>query len=207
MSVETRSYSTVNPYHLKRLLRVRKAEACDIDEIFNVAASVGTSEKLSEQGFLVDDYLSRPAYYKNKIKNWIKSLEHFYVAEYDKVYGFMIAYTREEWLGDNPNWINDIYWNPDFDRSWTDKFIVVDKTAVYADLTGMGIGSLIYKRLLEDLSVDGVEHIFAETIISPQPNFASLQFRKKQNYSLAGVRYERYNENLYTDLIYHKHAQ
>jgi len=73
MSVETRNYSTVNPYHLKRLLRVRKAEACDIDEIFNVAASVGTSEKLSEQGFLVDDYLSRPAYYKKKIKNWEKN--------------------------------------------------------------------------------------------------------------------------------------
>lgn len=204
MSVVTRSYSMVNPYHLKKLLRVRKAELSDVNNIFDIAATVGTSEKVAEQGFLVDDYLSKPAYYKKKIKNWINNLEYLYVAEYDKIYGFMIAYTREEWLQDNLNWLQDVYWNPDFDKNRTKNFIVVDKTAVYADLTGMGIGSLIYKRLLEDLRNDGIKNIFAETIISPQPNFASLQFRKKQNYSLAGVRYEKYNDNLYTDLIYHK---
>lgn len=207
MSVVSRSYSIVNPYHLKKLLRVRKAELNDVNSIFDVAATVGTSEKESEQGFLVDDYLSKPAYYKKKIRNWIQDLEHLYVAEYDKIYGFMIAYTRDEWLRDNPNWLRDVYWNPDFDKSWTRKFIVVDKTAVYSDLTGMGIGSLIYKRLLEDLRIKGIKNIFAETIISPQPNFASLQFRKKQNYSLAGVRYEKYNNTLYTDLIYHKEAE
>jgi GNAT superfamily N-acetyltransferase len=207
MSVVMNSYSSVNPYHLKKLLRVRKAEVCDLNSIFDIAASVGTSEKVAEQGFLVDDYLSKPAYYKKKIKHCIQDLEHLYVAEYDKIYGFMIAYTKEEWLRDNPEWISDVYWNPDFDKSWTQNFIVVDKTAVYADLTGVGIGSLIYKRLLEDLRAEGVKHIFAETIISPQPNFASLQFRKKQNYSLAGVRYEKYNNNLYTDLIYHKAAE
>jgi GNAT superfamily N-acetyltransferase len=207
MSVVSKSYSIVNPYHLKKLLRVRKAELNDVNSIFDVAATVGTSEKESEQGFLVDDYLSKPAYYKKKIRNWIQDLEHLYVAEYDKIYGFMIAYTRDEWLKDNPNWLRDVYWNPDFDKSWTRKFIVVDKTAVYSDLTGMGIGSLIYKRLLEDLRIKGIKNIFAETIISPQPNFASLQFRKKQNYSLAGVRYEKYNNTLYTDLIYHKEAE
>ncbi len=207
MSVVSKSYSVVNPYHLKKLLRVRKAEISDVDAIFDVAASVGTSEKVSEQGFLLDDYLSKPNYYKKKIKNWIQNLEHFYVAEYDMIYGFMIAYTRDEWLRDNPDWLTDVYWNPEFDKSWTDNFIVVDKTAVYADLTGMGIGSLIYKRLMEDLQSKEIKHIFAETIISPQPNFASLQFRKKQKYSLAGVRYEQYNNKLYTDLIYHKHAE
>ncbi|MDD4503772.1 MAG: GNAT family N-acetyltransferase [Clostridiaceae bacterium] len=207
MSVVNKSYSIVNPYHLKKLLRVRKAEASDMNAIFDVAATVGTSEKIAEQGFLVDDYLSKPAYYKKKIRHWIQNLEYLYVAEYDKIYGFLIAYTREEWLRDNPNWLHDVYWNPDFDKSWTKNFIVVDKTAVFADLTGMGIGSLIYKRLLEDLRTEGIKHIFAETIISPQPNFASLQFRKKQKYSLAGVRYEKYNNNLYTDLIYHKRAE
>jgi predicted GNAT family acetyltransferase len=207
MSVVTKSFSSVNPYHLKKLLRVRKAEANDVNAIFDVAASVGTSEKVAEQGFLVDDYLSKPAYYKKKLQNWIQSLGHFYVAEYDRIYGFMIAYSREEWLKDNPDWIHDIYWNPDFDKSSTDKFVVVDKTAVFAELTGMGIGSIIYKRLLEDLKAEKIEHIFAETIISPQPNFASLQFRKKQNYSLAGVRYENYNNCMYTDLVYHKSAE
>lgn len=180
MSVVTKSYSSINPYHLKKLLRVRKAEVCDLNAIFDVAASVGTSEKVAEQGFLVDDYLSKPAYYKKKIKNWIQELEHFYIAEYDKVYGFMIAYTKEEWLRDNPEWLHDIYWNPEFDVTWTENFMVVDKTAVYSDLTGMGIGSLIYKRLLEDLKTDQIEHIFAETIISPQPNFASLQLERSK---------------------------
>lgn len=207
MSVVSKSYSVVNPYHLKKLLRVRKAELSDVNAIFEVAASVGTSEKVAEQGFLVDDYLSRPVYYKKKIRHWIENLEHLYVAEYDKIYGFMIAYTKEEWLRDNPNWLNDVYWNPDFNKGWTEKFIVVDKTAVFSDLTGMGIGSLIYKRLMEDLRNENIKHIFAETIISPQPNFASLQFRKKQKYSLAGVRYEKYNNTLYTDLIYHKTAE
>lgn len=206
MSAVTNSYSVVNPYHLKKLLRVRKAQISDINAIYDVASSVGTSEKISEQGFLVDDYLSKPSYYKKKIGNWIENLEYFYVAEYDKVYGFMIAYTKEEWIRDNPNWLDDVYWNPEFDLNWTNRFIVVDKTAVFSDLTGIGIGSLIYKRLLEDLKLEGIEHIFAETIISPQPNFASLQFRKKQKYNLAGVRYENYNNTLYTDLIYHKNV-
>lgn len=204
MSVVTKSYSSINPYQLKKLLRVRNAKAKDVDNIYEIACSVGTSEKISEQGFLVDDYVSNPVYYKKKIKRAISSLEHFYVAEYDKIYGFMLAYTKNEWLNDNPNWMQDVYWRPDFDMSKTENFLVVDKTAVYADLTGMGIGSLIYKRLLEDLTAEGIDNIFAETIISPMPNFASLQFRKKQKYNLAGVRYEYYRDNLYTDLIYYK---
>ncbi len=207
MSSVIQSYSVVNPYHLKRLLRVRKAEINDINAIYDVASSVGTPEKVSEQGFLVDDYLSKPSYYKKKIGHWIENLEYFYVAEYDKIYGFMIAYTKEEWIRDNPSWIQDVHWNPEFDLSRTSKFIVVDKTAVFAEMTGMGIGSLIYKRLLEDLKLEGIGNIFAETIISPQPNLASLQFRKKQEYSLAGVRYEKHNSTLYTDLVYHKKAE
>ena len=67
MSVAAKSYSVVNPYHLKKLLRVRKAEISDINSIYDVASSVGTSEKISEQGFLVDDYQSKPHNYKKKI--------------------------------------------------------------------------------------------------------------------------------------------
>jgi GNAT superfamily N-acetyltransferase len=204
MSAVNNSYSILNPYQLKKLLRVRNASISDVDNIYEIACSVGTSEKISEQGFLVDDYVSNPSYYKKKFKKAITSLEHFYVAEYDKIYGFMIAYNKKEWLEENPNWIQDIHWRPDFDMTKTENFVLVDKTAVYSDLTGMGIGSLIYKRLLEDLISEGIEDIFAETIISPMPNFASLQFRKKQRYNLAGVRYENYKNNLYTDLIYHK---
>lgn len=207
MVVVNRTSVELNHFILKKLLRVRKANKNDLNEIYGIACSVGSSEKISEQGFLVDDYRSNPKLYKKKLLKGIYKLNHFYVAEYDKIYGFMMAYTKEEWLLDNPNWISDVYWRPDFDKSKLENFAVVDKTAVKADLTGQGIGSLIYTRLLSDLKSQGIDNIFAETIISPQPNFASLQFRKKQKYNLAGMRYEDYNNNLYTDLIYHKNVE
>ncbi len=194
----------LNSFLLRKLLRVRKANPSDINQIYNIACSVGSSTKIPEQGFLVDDYSSNPRLYKRKLLNAINKLNHFYVAEYDRIYGFMIAYKKEEWLEDNPNWIDDVYWSPDFDKSMLDDFMLVDKTAIQAGLTGQGIGSIIYKRLLEDLKSEGIKTIFAETIISPLPNFASLQFRKKQEYSLAGMRYENYNNTLYTDLVYYK---
>ncbi|MFZ5352163.1 MAG: GNAT family N-acetyltransferase [Bacillota bacterium] len=195
---------SVNPFYLKKLLKVRKATLQDVDAVFDVACSVGKSEKVAEQGFLVDDYMSNPRYYKTKLKRRIKRLKHFYVAEYDRIYGFLMAYEKNEWLAENPNWMEEVYWRPDFLSSATDNFILVDKTAVLSQLTGMGIGSLMYESLKTDLRNEGIKDIFAETIISPQPNFASLQFRKKQNYNLAGVRYEEYKGKLYTDLIYHK---
>ncbi len=207
MAVANKIKQNINPYLLRKLLRVRKAQAEDAEAIYEVACSVGTCEKVSEQGFLVDDYQSDPNYYKMKIRKGINSLEHFYVAEYDRIYAFMIAYNKEEWLHDNPKWVEEVYWSPEFDMRKINQFIVVDKTAVLADMTGMGIGSLIYKRLMEDLKAKEINNIFAETIISPAPNFASLQFRKKQSYNLAGVRYEQYKGTLYTDLIYHKQVE
>ena len=196
----------LNSFLLRKLLKVRKAKASDVHQVYNIASSVGSSTKIPEQGFLIDDYGSNPRFYKKKLSNAITNLEHFYVAEYERIYGFMMAYTKEEWLKDNPDWIEDVYWSPDFDKSKLDNFIVVDKTAVQAGLTGQGIGSIIYKRLLEDLKIKGIENIFAETIISPLPNFASLQFRKKQRYVLAGMRYEDYNNTLFTDLVYYKNV-
>ena len=194
----------LNSFLLRKLTKVRKAKKSDVHQIYNIASSVGSARKIPEQGFLIDDYSSNPKFYKSKLLNAINSLEHFYVAEYERIYGFMIAYKKDEWLKNNPNWVNDVYWRPDFDRSKLDNFLVIDKTAVQAGLTGQGIGSIIYKRLLEDLKSEGIKTIFAETIISPLPNFASLQFRKKQEYSLAGMRYENYNNTLYTDLVYYK---
>jgi predicted GNAT family acetyltransferase len=196
----------LNSFLLRKLLRVRKAKASDVHQVYNIASSVGSSTKIPEQGFLIDDYGSNPKFYKKKLLDAITDLNHFYVAEYERIYGFMMAYTKEEWLKVNPNWIEDVYWSPDFDKSKLNNFIVVDKTAVQAGLTGQGIGSIIYKHLLNDLRAEGVENIFAETIISPLPNFASLQFRKKQKYVLAGMRYEDYNNTLFTDLVYYKNV-
>lgn len=204
MVLKSNTSFEVSPFLLKKYIRVRKAKRSDVDQIYEISCSVGTDEKDSEKGFLVDNYLSNPSYYKSKIRKTINTIDHFYIAEFDKIYGFLIAYTKDEWLLDNKTWIQDIFWKPDFCKNALDKFILVDKTAIRQDLTGHGIGSIIYDTLISDLRAQGIYNILAETIISPKPNFASLNFRNKQNYNLAGVRYEHYLGQIYTDLIYHK---
>jgi predicted GNAT superfamily acetyltransferase len=191
-------------------IQARRATESDMQSVYQIAASVGKSAKDSTQGFLIDDYASQPEFYLQKFATLQKRLEHFYVAENISdlkkrmVVGFLIAYTREQWLADNPDWIDEVKWHPSFDRKRLENFIVVDKTAIRAQLTGHGIGSVLYKRLIADILPKGITTIMAETIISPIPNFASLAFRKKQDYTLAGVRYEPYLGKMYTDLIYYK---
>jgi len=191
-------------------IKVRPVSEKDIPEIYHIAASVGKGAKDSNQGFLVDDYASDKDYYMNKFLTLSRRLEHFYVAENvaspgkSRVVGFLIAYTRDQWLKDNPDWVEEVKWHPNFDMDRLNSFVVVDKTAIRAHLTGHGIGSELYKRLIADIRPKGVTTMMAETIISPVPNFASLAFRKKQNYFLAGIRYEPYMGEMYTDLIYYK---
>jgi predicted GNAT superfamily acetyltransferase len=86
----------------------------------------------------------------------------------------------------------------------TENFVLVDKTAIRADLTSRGIGSRLYMRLIRDVRTRGIHDLFGETVVDPVPNFASLAFRKKQNYTLAGVHYERYYGKIVTDLVYHR---
>lgn len=190
----------------KTHLKARKAVPKDVQEIYRIACSVGKHNKDSNQGFLVDDYSSNPKYYQKMLLEKILELDHFYVAESfnNRIVGFLMAYTKEQWLKYNPQWLEDVYWHPGFDKSKTENFIVVDKTAIYAPFTGHGIGSHLYKKLIADILPKGIHNIFAETIISPVPNFASLSFRKKQKYTLAGIRYENYMGEMYTDLIYYK---
>lgn len=185
-------------------ISVRRATAKDVQNIYKVACSVGSKSKESYAGFLMDDYASKPKYYQKFFLERVLELDHFYIAENQGILGFLMAYTKEQWLKYNPTWIKDIYWNPKFDMACTDNFIVVDKTAILSHMTGKGIGSILYKQLIRDLKAKGIHDIFAETIISPTPNFASLAFREKQQYTLAGMRYEEYNGVNYTDLIYHK---
>lgn len=191
-------------------IKVRRVQEDDIDSVFQIAASVGTGEKDSSQGFLIDNYSADPAYHKDKFKELAKRLDHFYVAENvigkrrKQIVGFLIGYTKAQWLEDNPTWIEDVHWHPSFDQNRLNDFLVVDKTAIQSHLTGHGIGSELYKRLISDLRAKDIETILAETIISPTPNFASLAFRKKQKYFLAGVRYEDYIGEMFTDLIYYK---
>ena len=187
------------------IMSIRKAKTKDVDSIFRVACSVGTKTKESYSGFLMDDYIAKPKYYQKFFLERIFELDYFYVAESPNgILGFLMAYSKDQWLKYNPEWIEDTMWSPDFDMEKTDNFVVIDKTAIMANLTAKGIGSSLYKGLMKDLKEKGIVNIFAETLISPTPNFASLAFRKKQKYALAGVRYENYMNTLYTDLIYHK---
>jgi len=177
----------------------------DINGIYAVAASVGKGRMDSSKGFLMDNYCENPTYYKHKFKRQVKSLKFMYTAKKKGiVIGFLMAYTAEEWLRDNPNWIDDISWKPGFDTTRLGKFIVIDKTAIMDGMTGQGIGSKLYQRLMKDLRKANIKHIYSETLIDPVPNYASLAFRKKQDYKLAGTRFEEYKNILYTDLIYYK---
>lgn len=184
---------------------VRRASIGDVDQVYNIACSVGKNRKDSYQGFLIDNYRSDPDYYRTMFERGIFELNHFYVAENnDVLLGFLMAHTKEQWLAKNPGWIDGIHWHPGFDMRKTENFILVDKTAVRADLTSRGIGSRLYMRLIRDIRTRGIRDMFGETVVDPVPNFASMAFRKKQNYTLAGVHYEKYNGGIVTDLVYHR---
>ncbi|KAB3525677.1 GNAT family N-acetyltransferase [Alkaliphilus serpentinus] len=190
---------------LSEKVKVRRATPKDLHDIYQIACSVGKSRKDSKQGFLVDDYSSNPKFYQKYILEKIFELNHFYVAEYyGKLLGFLMAYTKDQWLKYNENWLEDIYWHPEFNLTKINSFVLVDKTAILSHLTGQGIGSKLYQYLTNNLYEDGIMNILAETVISPQPNLASLAFRDKQKYKLVGIRYEDYNNQILTDLIYHK---
>ncbi len=188
-----------------KLIKIRNAIDSDVDGIFDVASSVGKGKNESYSGFLMDDYKKNKSYFKNSFKEKIKELDFFYVAEKsNKIIGFLIGYTQEEWHIANPNWFGEISWNPEFDLNNTKKFILTDKIAISANYTGRGIGSKMYKQLMDDMNKADYKYIFSETIIYPVPNFASLSFMKKQSFELAGTRYEKYEDVMYFDQIYSK---
>lgn len=191
--------------HATGEVSVRKATPRDLEAVLDIASSVGTDRKDSDQGFLVDDYLNDRGAVRKKMRNAINGLPYFYIAEIGhEPVGFLMAYRKDEWLSENPEWIEAVQWHPGFQKNLLKNFAVIDKTAIRADLTGCGIGSELYVRLIQDLKDNGIRTMLAETVIDPVPNFASLNFRKKQKYQLAGMRYEFYNSRILTDLIYCK---
>ncbi len=185
-------------------IRVKKAEKCDVAEIFNVAASVGTCEKDPYRGFLMDDYQSDPDRFMKLFGSMVNELDYFYVAKERETLGFLMAFTKEQLLKNHPDWMEKVHWSPEFDLRKTGSFVFVDKIAIMKGCGGKGIGSALYRAFIADLEADGIEGIFSETIIYPTPNFASLSFRKKQKHMLAGIRYEEFNGKILADGIYYK---
>ncbi|SNS56993.1 hypothetical protein SAMN05446037_101344 [Anaerovirgula multivorans] len=186
-------------------LEVSRATIEDIEGILAVASSVGTNSKDHRKGFLMDNYLKDKEKYVEKFKKDIKNSKLFYVIKRgEKVLGFLLAYTREQWLDMEPNWIFSTMWKGDFDKKSLKNFVILEKIAVRSNLTGLGIGSKLYKRFKEDSRAMGIRDMFSETIISPKPNFASMEFALKQQYNLAGIRYEKFESKVLTDIVYHR---
>ena len=189
----------------KDRVTVRKAVERDVEGIYKVAVSVGKSKKTSYDGFLMDNYESRPEHFKKLFLKNIRNLRFFYVAQSKgEILGFIMAYTAQEWLEKYPDWTDHIIWKPNFTIYEYENFVLTDKIAVRSDLRGCGIGSKMYKKYIADLKESSINHVFSETIIDPVPNFASLSFRQKQHFKLAGTRFEKYKGKIYTDLIYYK---
>ncbi len=186
-------------------ISVRRAEEKDVEAIYEIACSVSIGERDSYKGFLMDDYPDDPEYYIEYFRDKVINIEYFFVAELgEKIVGFSLSYRKDKWLSYNPDWLDVMKWHPEFDKSFLDNFVYIDKTAILAGHTGEGVGSLIYKEIIKKMKSEGIEYIFSETIVAPIPNFASLSFRKKQKYHLAGMRYEPYKGTVYTDLVYWK---
>ncbi len=184
---------------------IRKANTFDLEGVLSVLQSVGTNIKDPLQGFLMADYTQNVAMYREQYAKYLKELKYKYVLEEDgKIKAFLLCYTKDEWLQEVPNWDKEIYWHPEFPSDGLDKFVLINQTAMYPELTGKGLGSRLYKALENDLRCDGIKYIMAETIVAPVPNFASLNFRIKQKYNFAGVRYEKYKEVMYSTLIYYR---
>ncbi|MGM0397327.1 MAG: GNAT family N-acetyltransferase [Bacillota bacterium] len=188
---------------------VRKADERDIEGVFHVAASVGKKEQDPMQGFLMDDYGADPEDSKNKLKKSLEISDYFYVAEYieddySSILGFTFGLPKDVWLRENPKWVEDCYFRPDFDKKHLDNFIVLEKIAVLDRFKRQGIGGMLSKRLIKDIKEDGIYDIFEEVIISPVPNLPSVLFKAKRQFMLAGVRYEWHENRVMTTLIYHR---
>ncbi|SES96272.1 N-acetylglutamate synthase, GNAT family [Natronincola peptidivorans] len=205
MNINKAYAQAIKPKQTEDELEVAKATVEDIEGIIAVAASVGSNNKDHKQGFLMDDYTKNKEKYVEKFKEDIEESKLFYVVRKGKkVVGFLLAYTKDQWINMEPNWIFSTMWKSDFDKKTLNKFVILEKIAVRSNLTGSGIGSRLFKRFREDAKRMGIKDMFSETLISPKPNFASMEFALKQQYHLAGIRYEKFNDKVLTDIVYHR---
>lgn len=186
-------------------LELSTATEDDISDIIHVASSVGKKAKNSKQGYLMEDYSINRKKHIRKFEKDIENSKFFYVIKKkNKVLGFLLGYRKNTWLDMEPLWVFDTKWKDDFNKSSLEKFVILEKIAVRANMTGKGLGSALFKEFRQDALNLGIKNMFSETVLSPHPNFASMKFAMKQKYKLAGIRYEDFKEDLLTTIVYHK---
>lgn len=186
-------------------LEVCKANKEDIDGIIKVASSVGKEKNNSNKGFLMEDYSKNHNKHVRKFEKDIENSKFFYVIKRNgRVLGFLLGYRKNTWLDMEPLWLFDTKWKGDFNKKSLSKFIILEKIAIRSKMTGQGLGSELFKQFRQDALKQGIKNMFSETILSPKPNYASMEFAMKQKYKLAGIRYEDFKEDLLTTIIYHK---
>lgn len=186
-------------------LTVSSASTNDIDGILVVAASVGNVEKDHTQGFLLNNYRKNEEEHYENFKEDVDKSDFFFVIKLgDLILGFLLAYSKSQWLDQEPDWLSDTNWKDDFETDSLKRFLILEKIAVHSNLTGKGIGTLLFEKYREEAEKQGIKHMFSETILAPEPNFASMEFAMKQDYELAGVRYEEFEDDIFTTIVYHK---
>ena len=190
-------------------IKIRKATKNDVEGIFKVAASVGRKNDDPLKGFLMDDYNSNPIYFKEKFLKAINLSNHFYVAEFTandakRIVGFVIAYSKKNWLKVTPDWLTENHFRPDFSKSSLDNYLMLDKVAALASLNRQGIGSKLFRKLSKVMREEKIYDVFEEVIISPTPNLPSVLFKSKRGFRLASVRYEEHKGKILTTLVYHR---
>lgn len=187
---------------------VRKATSADLESIMSILISVGNKTKEPNQGFLMDDYTNNQDFHRKMFAEELKTTAYTYVCEENnRVVAFTKAYTREEWLQKVPNWESEVFWKPGFNRDYLVNYVLINQTAMFPELTSKGLGSLLFNFLIQELIANNIKNIFAETVIAPIPNLASLNYRLKQRYEFAGMRYEEFKGQLFTTLIYSKETK
>lgn len=184
---------------------VREARMSDIDAVYRVASSAGNAIKDPFSGFLVYDYTKDPDGHKRRLAGKRMECAHFYVAEIGGVVcGFLIGYSKSQWLKKFPEWPRQVVWRPGFELAPDQDFFLVDMIAVHTGMRGRGIGRSLHNRMLRDLARQRVTRIFSESIVGPVPNVSSIVFRLKLGFELAGIRYESEDGQVYTNVVYHK---
>lgn len=202
------SFAKIVDFNVSEDFEICRAKKYDVENIIKIAASVGKNINNSKQGYLMNDYSQNTEKHIKKFEKDVENSKFFYIIKRrNNVLGFLLAYQKNQWLDIEPQWIFNTNWKGDFNKNSLKNFIILEKIAVKSNLTGQGIGSELFKQFRQDALSMGIKNMFSETILSPKPNFASMEFAMKQRYKLAGIRYEEFNENLLTTIVYHRKLQ